>query len=63
MYWIDGAIYKGYWKEGHQCGYGILQDQKGNIKEGLFENGVFKVKGTEEEINNKTYLLNEEQLR
>jgi hypothetical protein len=59
MYWVDGTVYKGYWERGMQNGYGKMISPTGDVKEGLFENGVFKVEGTEEMIRKKVYLSNE----
>lgn len=41
MYWNDGSIYKGQWKDGQQEGEGILYMADGRIKEGLFQNNRF----------------------
>ena len=42
MYWTDGSIYKGEWFKGIQHGKGIMTFPDGRIKDGLFENNVFK---------------------
>ena len=54
MKWIDGSEYKGEWSDGMQNGYGKMIFASGEIKEGLFVNGNFKLEGTEESI--KIYL-------
>ena len=36
MYWVDGYIYKGYWKKGIQDGLGIMIFSDGSKKVGFF---------------------------
>ena len=50
MSWNDGSFYKGDWVNGIQHGFGRMLFANGETKEGLFENGVFKIEGTEAEI-------------
>lgn len=42
MYWTDGSVYKGEWKKGIQHGRGVMTFPDGRIKDGYFENNVFK---------------------
>ena len=42
MIWTDGSKYDGEWKAGIQHGYGKMFFPDGSIKEGEFENNVFK---------------------
>jgi len=42
MYWVDGTTYKGQWEYGAQHGHGKLYLPNGEIKEGIFENNVYK---------------------
>lgn len=42
MYWVDGSCYKGEWIKGIQHGIGRMEFPDGRIKEGIFENNVFK---------------------
>lgn len=42
MYWTDGSVYKGEWNKGIQHGRGVMTFPDGRIKDGLFENNVFK---------------------
>ena len=42
MYWTDGSVYKGEWKKGIQNGRGVMSFPDGRIKDGYFENNVFK---------------------
>ena len=46
MYWNDGSIYKGRWKQGLQHGEGILQMPDGRVKEGIFQENKFIEKKT-----------------
>jgi len=41
MYWNDGSIYKGSWKQGLQHGEGILWMADGRVKEGIFKENKF----------------------
>jgi hypothetical protein len=41
MFWTDGSIYQGEWKQGIQHGYGKMTFPDGTIKEGRFENNIF----------------------
>ena len=41
MYWNDGSVYKGQWKEGLQDGEGVLYMADGRIKEGIFSSNRF----------------------
>lgn len=42
MYWTDGSIYKGEWRKGIQEGKGVMTFPDGRIKDGNFENNIFK---------------------
>lgn len=42
MTWIDGSIYKGYWKEGIQQGLGIMIFPDGLKKVGFFDKNVYR---------------------
>ena len=42
MYWTDGSVYKGEWNKGIQHGKGIMTFPDGRVKDGYFENNVFK---------------------
>ena len=42
MFWTDGSIYRGMWHKGIQHGKGRMEFPDGTIKEGLFENNIFK---------------------
>ncbi len=53
MYWTDGSVYKGEWKKGIQHGRGVMTFPDGRIKDGYFDNNVFKGK-TEIEEGSKT---------
>lgn len=53
MYWTDGSIYKGEWKKGIQNGRGVMTFPDGRIKDGYFENNIFK---------GKTQIKNEDNL-
>ena len=46
MYWTDGSQYIGEWKKGIQHGKGIMNFPDGRIKDGYFENNIFKGKTT-----------------
>jgi hypothetical protein len=50
MIWNDGSQYKGDWYGGIQQGFGRMLFANGETKEGYFENGIFKVEGSEQEI-------------
>jgi hypothetical protein len=41
MFWTDGSVYQGEWKQGIQHGYGKMTFPDGTIKEGKFENNIF----------------------
>ena len=45
MRWTDGSVYQGEWKRGIQHGQGKMVFADGTVKEGYFENNVFKGKG------------------
>ena len=47
MEWIDGSIYEGEWLNGIQHGFGKMTFPSGKIKEGIFEDNVFKGKTDE----------------
>ncbi len=49
MEWNDGSRYKGEWFNGMQHGYGRMIFATGEVKEGLFIDGVFKLEGGEVE--------------
>ena len=51
MIWSDGSNYIGIWAHGVQNGFGKMKFSNEEIKEGLFENGIFKLEGNEIEIN------------
>ena len=38
---VDGAIYKGYWKDGTEHGQGMIIQPDGTKKEGEWINGVY----------------------
>jgi hypothetical protein len=40
MIWADKSMYKGFWKEGNQCGIGIIHLADGTEKAGTFENNT-----------------------
>lgn len=44
MSWTDGSKYVGEWKNGIQNGYGKMIFPNGKVKEGYFENNVYKGK-------------------
>ena len=44
MAWIDGSQYEGEWVRGIQHGWGKMSFPGGVVKEGWFENNVFKEK-------------------
>jgi hypothetical protein len=41
MRWVDGTVYKGEWKDGHQHGKGKLIQPDGTVLEGYFRKNVF----------------------
>ena len=45
MVWTDGSIYEGEWDSGIQHGKGKMIFPNGTVKEGLFQNNVFKQEG------------------
>ena len=42
MFWTDGSIYWGMWYKGIQHGKGRMEFTDGTVKEGIFENNIFK---------------------
>lgn len=42
MQWTDGSCYKGEWVGGIQHGIGMMSFPDGRVKEGHFENNVYK---------------------
>jgi hypothetical protein len=42
MYWTDNSAYKGMWCKGIQHGKGRMEFPDGKVKEGEFENNIFK---------------------
>jgi len=42
MTWTDGSKYEGEWVRGIQHGVGRMMFPDGTVKEGIFENNVFK---------------------
>ena len=42
MVWTDGSKYMGQWKNGIQNGYGKMIFPSGVVKEGYFDNNIFK---------------------
>lgn len=42
MTWVDGSFYTGQWELGVQHGYGRVVFPDGTIKEGYFENNIFR---------------------
>jgi len=42
MIWTDGSTYIGEWKNGIQHGQGKMVFCNGTVKEGKFENNIFK---------------------
>jgi hypothetical protein len=52
MRWTDGSIYIGHWARGIQNGYGKMIFPNGRVKEGYFENNIYKgVKPPNEKID------------
>lgn len=49
MMWTDGSKYVGEWKNGIQNGYGKMEFPNGTVKEGYFDNNIFKGKNKPEE--------------
>lgn len=41
MFWTDGSIYQGEWRNGIQHGFGKMTFPDGTVKEGQFENNIF----------------------
>jgi len=41
MFWTDGSIYQGEWKQGIQHGFGKMVFPDGSVKEGRFENNIY----------------------
>ena len=41
MYWTDGSLYQGEWRNGIQHGHGKMVFPDQTVKEGLFENNVY----------------------
>lgn len=41
MFWTDGSIYQGEWKQGIQHGFGKMVFPDGSVKEGHFENNIY----------------------
>lgn len=41
MYWVDGSVYKGDWRNGIQHGYGTMHFPDGTFIKGSFKNNVF----------------------
>jgi len=41
MYWVDGSIYKGEWRNGLQHGLGTITFTDGKSKKGKFENNIY----------------------
>lgn len=42
MFWTDGSCYKGEWQHGIQNGVGKMEFPDGRVKEGYFENNVYR---------------------
>jgi hypothetical protein len=42
MFWADGSIYRGYWKNGTQDGIGLMIFKDGMRKAGFFSGNVYK---------------------
>lgn len=42
MTWTDGSIYRGQWLKGIQHGRGKMFFPNGSVKDGYFENNIFK---------------------
>jgi hypothetical protein len=42
MYWADGSIYRGLWRDGVQTGIGLMIFKDGLRKAGFFENNIYK---------------------
>ena len=51
MEWTDGSSYEGEWKFGIQHGWGIMTFPNGKVKEGYFEDNIFKGEVTFSEYN------------
>jgi hypothetical protein len=49
MTWTDGSCYKGEWLNGIQHGIGAMSFPDGRIKEGIFENNIYK--GPSSDVN------------
>lgn len=42
MLWTDGSMYEGEWVRGIQHGLGRMIFPDGNVKEGVFEDNIYK---------------------
>ena len=42
MTWKDGSYYEGEWEYGIQHGFGRMNFPNGDVKEGMFENNVYR---------------------
>jgi len=42
MFWVDGSTYKGEWASGIQNGLGVMTFIDGRVKDGVFENNIYK---------------------
>lgn len=53
--WKNGDEYKGYFKNGYECGEGTLTKKNGDIYNGNFDQGVFNGKGIYKFSNGNLY--------
>lgn len=42
MFWTDGSIYRGFWRDGTQDGIGMMIFKDGMRKAGFFSSNVYK---------------------
>lgn len=61
MRWTDGSWYQGEWDRGIQHGYGKMTFPDGTVKEGYFENNVYKIKVQVDPSQQQQHLLLQEQ--
>lgn len=56
FWWGDGSRYEGYFKDGVQCGYGVLYRANNTIEyEGSWSNGMFDGQGVQIFENGEKY--------
>lgn len=51
MEWTDGSTYEGEWKKGIQHGWGTMSFPNGKVKEGYFEDNMFRGDVTKSEYS------------